>query len=230
MVFSRRERVIIVVATVVLASLVLDRFALTPLLDSYAAIQVKKEKLQSELIHAGSVLDRSRIQGRRWRTMLAGGMAGDPAAAESRLLHAVRAWSRDTGLSLVALKPHRSREKTELPIIEFRATAAGSWRSVYRFIQKAAAARMPIRIKTVRVTSRKSGTDDLNIHMNISTLYAPGSGPAAAEKGNAAASPEKKPASGPAEAKPASAPAETKPASAAAETKPAIAPAKGEKR
>jgi hypothetical protein len=234
MVFTRRERMIIAVTVIVLAALVLDRYALTPLLDSYSELQVKKDGLQSRMINAGSTMDRSRIQGRRWRKMLDDGMKWDPAGAESQIMHAARRWSYESGLKLTSLKPHRSEEKTELPIIEFRATASGSWRAVYRFLARAETAKIPIRIKSIRATSRKSGTDDLNVQLELSTIYSPDHKPKVKEVWKpqtpkkaepVETRPVSEPATAPAETQPATAPTETQPATTPAETQPASSPA-----
>jgi hypothetical protein len=173
MTFSKRERIILVVAVVVFGALVLDRLALTPLLDRSAKVAARKAVLLSEMANAENLLERRRLIGPRWRRMIADGMKRDPGAAESQVLHALGDWADDAGLNLVSLKPERSTKETPLPEIDFRATGTGSMAAVSRFLWRLETAGIPLRVKTMQIGSRKEGLDDLSLQLQVSTLHVP---------------------------------------------------------
>jgi len=174
MTFSRRERLILLVTTVVLGALVLDRFALTPLLNRWDEVEDRKTLLMQKMTRAESFLKRRRVVEPRWRRMLKEGIKPDAGEAESQILHALGRWAGEAGLNLVSLQPERSTEETILPKVDFRATGTGSMRAVSRFLWHVETTNIPLRVESLQLTSRKDGADDLSLQVKLSTLYAPG--------------------------------------------------------
>jgi hypothetical protein len=123
--------------------------------------------------NARSLLKRRRVQGRRWQRMLDGGMKRGPAEAESQLLRSLRDWAAEARLRLSSLRPERSLEETELPEITVHAAGTGSMAAVTRLLWRVQTARIPAKIKLLQLGSRRDGTDDLSLHLKVSTLYFP---------------------------------------------------------
>jgi len=171
MTFSRRERVILLVTAAVLAALVLDWFALTPLLDRIDAAEERRDLLLGRMTQAESVLRRRRVLAPRWRRMAAEGLKPDPGEAESQVLHAIGAWADEVGLNLTSVRPQRSAEETPLPEIDFRAAGTGSMAAVSRFLWCIETADIPVKVKNLQLSSRKEGTDSLSLQVTFSTLY-----------------------------------------------------------
>jgi hypothetical protein len=179
MVLSKRERLIILATAIVVAMLVLDRYAVTPLLEAREVLEAQKQVLVADLARAGALLARKHQTQPKWKEMLAGGLQSDPAEAESQILHAVRNWSMEAGLRLSSVKPERLPEKTALPEIAFQAVGTGSMSAVSRFLWRLETAKVPIRVKELQVGARKEGTDDLTLQVRLSTLYLPAERPEA---------------------------------------------------
>ena len=173
MAFSKREKNLLAATLAVLCVLSLDLYVLTPLLDRRAEARARRENLTVKTAHAGSLLQRSRLLGRTWRRMLAQGMKSDPAATESQILRSLRNWSADVGLRLSSLRPERSTEATELPEITVHLAGTGTMAAVSRLLLRIEEAKIPARIKMLQIGSRKDGTDDLSLHLKVSTLYCP---------------------------------------------------------
>lgn len=171
MTFSERERLILIAAVVVLGALVLDWFALTPLLDRSAEIAAAKDLLLGKMQKAEAVLQRRRTLGTRWQRMRAEGLKPDPGEAESQVLHALGKWAAETGLNLVSIRPERSNQETPLPEINLRAAGTGSMAAVSRFLWRLETADIPVKIKAMQLASRKEGLDDLSLQLDLSTLY-----------------------------------------------------------
>lgn len=168
---SGRERLIVLVLAVALVALALDRWALTPLLDRGDEAETRKTVLLNEMATAESLLTRRHTLEPRWRQMLAGSMKRDPAEAESQVLHALGSWAADAGFNIVSLKPERSTKETLLPEIDVRAAGTGPMSAVSRFLWHLEMADIPLKVKTIQIASRREGSDDLSVQLQISTLY-----------------------------------------------------------
>jgi hypothetical protein len=173
MVFTKREKAIIAATIAAVCLLVLDLYVLTPLLNERAAVKDNEARLVAELEQAASLFKRRQLLGPRWQGMLAGGMKPDPAEAESQLLRSLRDWSAETGVRLSSLRPERSAEKLELPEIIVHAAGTGRMSAVSRLLWRIETARIPVKVKMLQLGSRKDGTDDLSLHLKLSTLYRP---------------------------------------------------------
>lgn len=173
MVFTKRERIIIAATVASVALLVVDVYVLTPVLGRREVVRAERERLLAELRQTHHLLERRKLLAPKWRGMLAGGMRGDPAEAESQILRSLRRWASEGGVSLSSLRPDRSTEKTDLPEITVHVTGTGSMYAVSRMLWHIEAAATPIKIKMLQLGSRKEGTDDLSMHLRVSTLYLP---------------------------------------------------------
>jgi hypothetical protein len=171
MILSRRERIIGILVLIALAALALDHYVLSPLLAQRAALGARREQLEADMQRAGSLLKRRRLIAPEWRKMLSSGLKRDPAEAESQILHALRNWSEEAGLSLTSLKPERSTDKAALREITVHAAGTGGMYAVSRFLWHLETAAIPVKVKRVHVISRKAGTDDLSLQVRLSTLY-----------------------------------------------------------
>lgn len=175
MVFSKRERIVFILTAAAIAALVLDRYALTPLLAARESATILKTRLTSELQATDAMLHQRKILGRKWREMLAGGMKARREETESQAMHAVRNFSQESGLKLSSLltPQNRSADKTVLSEVSVHAAGTGSMRAVSGFIRRLETAKFPLKILSLQITSRKEGTDDLQVKVEFSTLYDP---------------------------------------------------------
>jgi len=178
MVFSKRERVIFVLTATAVAVLVLDQYALTPLLTARQSAKMLKAKLTGELEATDSLLHQRRVFGRKWQEMLAGGMKARREETESQVMHAVRNFSQDTGMKITSLltPQERSTANTALPEVCVHAAGTGPMRAVSGFIRHLETAKFPLKIFSLQISSRKEGTNNLQVQVEFSTLYAPDAG------------------------------------------------------
>ncbi len=173
MVLSKRERYIVAATVIVVSILVLDRYVVTPLLEHRAQVEAEKQNLLREMRIAMNQFARRRQMGQEWKDMLAAGLKGDAAEVESRVLHAVRNWSEESGLSLSSVKPERIARGGDLQEITFHAAGIGSMRSVAQFLWRLETSSLPVRVKDLQLGSRKEGADELSLQLRISALYLP---------------------------------------------------------
>jgi len=172
-VLSKRERYIVAVTIIAVSMLVLDRYALTPLLERRARIEAEKQDLVRQMESAKNQFARRRQIEQKWQDMLAAGLKRDASEAESQVLHAVRNWSQESGLTLSSVKPERVAREGDLREVTFQAAGTGSMRSVAQFLWRLETASLPLKVKEMQLGSRKEGSDDLSLQLRISALYLP---------------------------------------------------------
>ena len=171
MVLTQRERYVGLATIGVIGLVVLYQYALTPLTERRDRLVSQTQAAEAEMARATQLFDNDRRMRVRWNDMVAAGLKPDPSAAESQALHALREWAQASGLSLTSLKPERSeRLKPSFQQVTLRATGIGPMRSVGEFLWRIQTADIPVRVTDLQVTSRKEGTDDLALHVGISTL------------------------------------------------------------
>ncbi|HYG76470.1 MAG TPA: type 4a pilus biogenesis protein PilO [Planctomycetota bacterium] len=168
---SSRERALATVSISVLVLLALDQYALSPLLAQQDQLQVEREQILGDVARAQKINQERKKLAERWKSMIAGGLSKDPATAEGQILHALRDYARDAGLSLASLKPERPESKGRLKEILVQTTATGNMESVTRFLLKLQSASFPLKVTEFQLSTRTDGKDDLNFQLKVSTLF-----------------------------------------------------------
>ncbi|MGA2266447.1 MAG: hypothetical protein ABSH10_08475 [Phycisphaerae bacterium] len=172
MVLSKRERYALIGTAVAVTVLAVDRLAVAPLLAWRSRTDDERAHLTSEWDRATALLARRDQVASHWRQMVASGMKSDPGEAESQVLHAVRDWAEEAGVSLSLLKPDRLAEKSPLPEIAFQAFGTGKMKAVARLLWRIQTAAIPLKVTEVLLSTHKEGTDDLSFQLRLSTVYA----------------------------------------------------------
>jgi len=179
MMLSKRESYIALIAGSALTLLVLDQLVLTPLLHSKERLSVQHQTLLRERAEAQQLLRDSRIADRRWKDFHANGLTTDASNTESSLLNALRNWSQEAGLSVLATRPDRASGSRGLRDLTFQVSGEGSLRTVTTYLYRVETARLPVRIREIQLAARTEGTDDLALQLRLSTLWEapPGNAP-----------------------------------------------------
>jgi len=172
MVVSRRERYIAMGAVAVAALVAFDQLLLGPLLSYRDGMDARQSKLATDIAKAEAAIARGSETMSQWNAVRASLQPG-PAEAESQILHAVRDWAEDAQLDMSLVKPERLADKTRLPEITVHAAGTGSMEAVSRFMWRLETGRLPVRMTELQLAPRKEGTDDLNVELQISTIYLP---------------------------------------------------------
>lgn len=172
MVLSKRERIIVIVSIAALVILVLDRYALTPLLDADArvetALAAAKDKQAKDM---RLIRQAAGTTSKRWNEMIEGGLKSDPAQSEGQVLHALEGWASEAGLSPLSMKPERVTQTGELREITVQAAGTGSMSAVAGFLWRIESSQMPLRTRDLQLSARREGADDLSMTVRVSTLY-----------------------------------------------------------
>jgi len=180
---SNRERGLLFATLAVLAVLLIDYCALTPLTTQQDALQTERMRILADIGHSQKLVAERRKLAPTWHSMVSSGLKEDPAEAEGQLLHALRDWAKESGFALSSVKPDRPESKERLKEIHVQATGAGPMEGVAKFLWKMQSASFPVKVMEAQLGSRTDGTNDLALQVKISTLYlAPEQRVAKAEK------------------------------------------------
>jgi hypothetical protein len=171
MVLSKRERYFALATAAAVAILLGDRYVVTPLAARGAAIEAEQQRRAGQLDNATTLIRRKRALADEWKRMTEGGLATDPAEAESRALHALRDWASKSGLTLGTIRPERKEGAERLREITVQVSGTGPMSAVSHFLWFAENSDLPLRIVELQIGSRKEGADDLSLQIKASTLY-----------------------------------------------------------
>ena len=170
MVLSKRERIILIAAVVVVGALVADKFVLTPVMDKLEQTETHKLQLLAELNEAHNLFERRRLMERKWRTMLSDGLRS-AAEAESRIARALDGWSGQAGLALSSVKPDRVASTQGLQEMTFTVAGRGSLYAVAQFLWHVETASLPIKVKDMQLGSTSEAGDSMSLQLRLSALY-----------------------------------------------------------
>jgi len=168
---SKSERMLAMGVGGVLLLLAIDHYALTPLLDEQAALETEREAVLKDIRRGQNQMKERKRLTPQWKDMLSAGLKDDPANAESQVLHALRDWARESGLTLSSLKPERPESKESLKEVQVQATATGGMDGVAKFLFKAQSAKFPLKVTELQTSARNDANDALTLQIKFSTLY-----------------------------------------------------------
>lgn len=168
---SKSERMLAMGVGGVVLLLAIDHYALTPLLDEQTALETEREVVLKDINRGQNQMKERKRLTPQWKNMLNAGLKDDPASAESQVLHALRDWARESGLTLSSLKPERPESKESLKEVLVQATATGGMEGVAKFMYKIQSAKFPLKVTEFQTSARNDTNDALTLQVKVSTLY-----------------------------------------------------------
>lgn len=172
MVLTKRERLIAIVTLSVIIIFVLDRYVVTPFTEMNERIQIEKQDLVTEIERTARIFKQRKQVGNEWRDMIKGGLSSDASNTESRILHVIRKWSNDYGLTISSIKPDRNgAEGGTLKEIIFNVACKGSMDAIGRFLLEFENSNLPVRITEFQLGSREEDGRDMSLQLMLSAVY-----------------------------------------------------------
>jgi Tfp pilus assembly protein PilO len=166
-VLSKRERWIAAVTGAALSVLLLDHFVVEPLLERKNDLDAKISLAQLDAEKNRKLFaTRSRLS-KEWMQLVGRGLPPD----ETRVLQDLGRWAQDSGMNLPIVNPSRPEREKDFYRITIRLTGTGGMSQIGHFLYRIQTATVPIRITDLTMSSRKEGSDDLQVTMGVSTIY-----------------------------------------------------------
>ena len=177
MVLSKREKIIVILTTLVLLIFIMDRFIITPFMNSKESIRLEKQGLVNEMQDAARLFRHEKRVKSEWQEMINGGLEKDPSGTESKVLHTIRQLSQDCGLTISSIKPDRNRSESKiLKEIIFNLSCKGSMNSVGQFLWEIENSRLPLKITEIQLGAREEDGRDMSLQVKLSAVYLPEDG------------------------------------------------------
>ena len=166
---SKRERVIVLLAVLVVGALAADWVVFTPALRKFRATQDQRQTLLAQVNEAQDLFERRRLNERKWKTMVADGLQND-AEAESRVMRALGQWSQEARLTLTSLKPERLPGAKGLKEMTFVVAGRGRLDAVARFLWQVETAQLPVKVKEMTLGASEAD-ESISLELSLSALY-----------------------------------------------------------
>ncbi len=174
MVLSKREKIIVILTMLVLMIFIMDRFVVTPFMNSKESIRLEKQGLVNEMQDATRLFKHKKRIKSEWQEMINGGLEKDPSGIESKVLHVIRQLSQDCGLTISSIKPDRNRNESRiLKEIVFNLSCKGGMNSVGQFLWEIENSTLPLKITEFQLGAREEDGRDMSLQMKLSAVYLP---------------------------------------------------------
>jgi hypothetical protein len=172
-VLSQRERYIAVALGGFLVLLILWSVVYSPLESWSSQISTDKQKA-IELRDQDSKLfgDQAKLL-KVWDEMQKAGLQSDPGDAQNKLSQAVTEWAVQSGVYVSATKanaPTTVDAKAGFVSAGVQVTCNGTTSGIAKLLYQIEVAKIPARLHTMQISSRKEGVDDLVVVLDLTTL------------------------------------------------------------
>lgn len=169
---TRRERIIMIVAAVVIGLFLGDRWVFSPLWERYEADVQQAATLEQEVLKAGRLLRKRKGIRAEWEARRANGLADEVSVAEGSLLNRLEQWASDARLSVTSMKPERESAKKDAKVqrVRCRLLVTGRMESVARFCHRLETSSFPVRVETMQFTCNDPKRDALSVQFVVSTV------------------------------------------------------------
>ena len=168
---ERREKLFLIIAIAVVASLVADRYILTPVLTRRSNMKDRREILRGELEQALSTVKRRKILDPQWELMKKEGLSEDPSVTEGVVLRYIKDSSLKNGIVIASIQPERLKQETKVREIEFLLSGTGTMNSVTGFMRDMETASIPLKVKTMQLGAADETGSPMTIQLKMSSIY-----------------------------------------------------------
>jgi hypothetical protein len=173
-VLSQRERYVAITLGLVLVLLVVYEAVYSPLSDWSSRISSdKKAALDQAAADDKLFADKAHLL-KVWDDIQKGGLQSDPSVGQNQLRQAVTEWAVQSGVSVSAGTSGAASPvgdpKTGFVSAVVQVTCAGTTSGIAKLLYQIEVAKIPARIHSITISSKKEGVDDLLVVLNLTTL------------------------------------------------------------
>ena len=91
-------------------------------------------------------------------------------AAEARMLHLINDWERAAGIKNVSFRRLRTADEHGFVRLTFDASAAGPMPAVAMLLYQVETSEIPLRVDVIEIDRKKEVGEEVQVHLQISTL------------------------------------------------------------
>ena len=168
--FKKREKLLILAALICISLLFGDKLIVSPLIHLWKTHSERITLLQQSLEKGSFLIDRADAIQRMWQDMKKRSLAQEKPNAENQVLNSVNDWARNSGLSVVSLKPRWIESDGQSLQLECRLSATGDMRSLMRFLYEIESDSLALWLEDVEITTRDARGAELDLTARFSGL------------------------------------------------------------
>lgn len=167
---QNRQKLLGILAGVAVGLWAANFFVFEPISAAWKSRSTRLTALRRSVENGDNLLQRESGLRETWYRMRTNTLAQDLSVADSQMLRAFDAWSRDSGVSIAGLRPQWKRTDSDLQSREYRADVSGSLGSLSRFLYLAEADPLGIKIESVELSTRDKNGDQIALALLVSGL------------------------------------------------------------
>lgn len=171
MALTAREHKIMIVAVAAVLILLLNQYAVSPIMEKRAEARRTRRDLEAQVEQSLSALNKRKLLQERWIQMQENGLGSDIQKAESMVYRYIEDASARSGLELGSIQPDRMATDNRLGEIDFVLSGTGSMQSVIRFLWSLETAQIPLKVKSYQLGSKNETAQEMTIQVELSTCY-----------------------------------------------------------
>lgn len=168
---KNRETLLAVLATAVVALLIIDRLIIGPLISGWKDRTETIAELRTSINRGRTMIDRENVTRSMWNDMRRNTLPANASAAEEHVLEAFDRWTKESRVTVNSIKPQWKRGDTEdYSVLECTIDAAGDIGALTRFLHAVENTEIALRIESVTLTARDNSGTQLALDLAVSGL------------------------------------------------------------
>jgi len=171
---DNRQKSLAIVAIAAVVLFAGDKLIFTPLTELWKEHSRRITELRASLDQGNGVLAHELSIRDRWDKLQKSALPTDGSETESKVLTAVERWTRDSGLSLSAIKPQWKQNADDYKTLECRVDATGDIESLTHFLDDLERDPLAVRVEDLELSARDDGGQQLSLGVRFSALVLTG--------------------------------------------------------
>jgi hypothetical protein len=167
---TNRQKLLSILALVVVGIWAGDRIVITPLTNLWKERSAKIVELRKLVAQGKAMVERERPIHSRWDSMRTNTLPVETSVAENEVLKAFERWSQDSHISINSIRPQWKRTGEDYMTLECRADAFGSIQALTRFLYDVEQDPMALKVDLVEITSHDNDGRQLSLAVQVSGL------------------------------------------------------------
>jgi hypothetical protein len=168
---DNRQRLLAVLAIVIVAIFVADKMIFTPLTESWRERSAAIAELRKSIEKGNGLIQRETQTRARWNEVRKSTLPVNASQAEKELFAAFEKWSGESRVSVSSIRPQWKKGTTDdYSVLECRVDAAGSLPVLAKFLHSIESSPMAVRTESVEFTARDNNGEQIALGLLISAV------------------------------------------------------------
>jgi len=161
---------LIIFAVVIIGLLVLDSFAIEPLIKTYKDREERIAKLRADYQRDKALVGRERGIRNYWRDISRRTLTNNPSAAEHQVFQAVDRWAQSSGAAVAGINPQWKKDSDDSMTYECHVDATGDLSRLGRFLYNVEKEDMALRLQAIELSARDKDGRQMAMSLQFSGL------------------------------------------------------------